>query len=146
MRLQLALSSAHSRVGDSFGGVLDEPVVVAGNTVAPRGAPVTGSVVAAKASGGLHDPGYLRVTLVSIDMNGKSVPLQTSSIFAKGGSYEKRKVPTMKSTETDGKGTAGESAEDSGNGSEPSFNPGQGDVRFSTGHRLTFRLAQPLHL
>jgi hypothetical protein len=32
------------------------------------------------------------------------------------------------------------------NRSQPSFTPSQGDVRFSTGHRLTFRLAQPLHL
>jgi hypothetical protein len=144
IRLQSPLSSADSRSGDSFQAVLDEPVVVAGKTVAPLGAPVTGSVVAAKASGGMHDPGYFRVTLASIVMNGKSTALETSSIFAKGGSYERRKV-TAKQSNVDGKGTAAEPAMDSGDGIGPLVNPGQRDVKFSTGRRLTFRLAQPLH-
>ncbi len=143
IRLQSPLSSANSRSGDSFQAVLDEPVVVAGKTVASPGAPVTGSVVAAKASGGMHDPGYLRVTLTSIVMNGKSTALETSSIFAKGRSYERRKVAAAKQSNADGKGTAAEPAVDSADGS---FNPGQGNVRFSTGRRLTFRLAQPLPL
>jgi hypothetical protein len=142
IRLQLAFSSADSRAGDSFQAVLDEPLVVAGKTVVPRGTPVTGSVVAAKASGGEHNPGYLRVTLVSIAMDGKSVALQTSSIFAKGGVYERRKLPAIKRSEADSKGVA--AAVESLNGSE--FSPGQADARFSTGRRLTFRLSQPLHL
>jgi hypothetical protein len=142
IRLQLAFSSADSRAGDSFQAVLDEPLVVAGKTVVPRGTPVTGSVVAAKASGGEHNPGYLRVTLVSIAMDGKSVALQTSSIFAKGGVYERRKLPAIKRSEADSKGVA--AVVESLNGSE--FSPGQADARFSTGRRLTFRLSQPLHL
>jgi hypothetical protein len=120
--LRLALSSADARAGDSFDAVLDAPVVVGGKTVAPRNAPVTGKVVATKASGGSYDPGYMRVTLASIAMNGKSIPLQTSSIFSKGRSYE-GVMPAA---------TAGV--------------PTPADVRFSTGHRFTFRLAQPLHL
>jgi len=142
IRLQSPLSSADSRSGDSFRAALDEPVVIGGKTIAPRGAPVTGSVVAAKASGGPHDPGYLRVTLALIVMNGKSTALETSSIFAKGGSYERRKVATAKQSNADGKGNAVEPAVDSGDGS---FNPGQRDAKFSTGRRLTFRLVQPSH-
>jgi len=140
IRLRIPLSSADSRVGDSFQAVLDEPVVVAGKTMVPRGTPVTGSVVAAKASGGPHDPGYVRLTLASIAMNGEAVPLQTSSIFAKGGSYEKRRA-TMTRSDGDGKDATTESR-----GNQLSFSPSQGDVRFSTGHRLSFRLTQPLHL
>jgi hypothetical protein len=140
IRLQSALSSAHSQAGDSFQAVLDEPMVVAGKTTVPRGTPVTGSVLAAKASAGPHDPGYLRLTLASIAMNGEAVPLQTSSVFAKGGSYEKRRA-TMKRSAGDGKDATTES-----HGNEFSFSPGQGDARFSTGRRLSFRLTQPLHL
>src|ERR1700691_1205173 len=140
IRLPMALSSKDSRPRDLFQAVLDEPVVIAGRTVAPQGTPVTGSVVAARASGSLNDPGYLRLTLASIVMNGKSVPLQTSSIFAKGGSYEKRKPTPLRNSATDGKGTAREPA--ASDGTETSTNPGQGDVRFSTGRRLTFRLTQ----
>ena len=146
IRLQLALSSADSRAGDSFQAALDDPVVVAGKTVLPRGAQVTGSVVAAKASGGPHDPGYLRVTLASIAIRGKSIPVETSSIFAKGRWYEKRSTAMMKRSAVDTPGSAAKSAMDSPSGSEPSVNPARSDVRFSTGHRLSFRLAQPLPL
>ncbi|HXR15873.1 MAG TPA: hypothetical protein VN777_06640 [Terriglobales bacterium] len=146
IRLQLALSSADSRVGDSFQAVLAEPVIVAGKTVVPQGTPVAGSVVAAKASGGVDDPGYLRVTLASIAMNGKSVPLHTSSIFAKGGSYEKRKPATLNRSEASGQSAITEPVADSGSGAGISYAHGPSDVRFSTGHRLTFRLARPLHL
>jgi hypothetical protein len=144
VRLQLALSSADSRVGDSFQAVLDDPVVVAGRTVLPRGTPFTGSVLAAKASRGPQDPGYLRMTLVSLAVDGKSIALQTSSIFKKGGSYKSRKTPTVKSSESDGSGEMADSAVNSGSGSASFFLPSQGDIRFSTGHRFTFRLAQPL--
>ncbi|MGA9965211.1 MAG: hypothetical protein WBQ10_08410 [Terriglobales bacterium] len=145
VRLQLALSSADSRVGDSFQAVLDEPVVVAGRTVLPRGTLFTGNVVAAKASGGPQDPGYLRMTLVSMAVDGKSIALQTFSIFAKGGSYKKRRAPTVNSSQADGRAEVAESAVNSRSGSDSFFLPSQGDIRFSTGHRFTFRLAQPLH-
>jgi hypothetical protein len=131
--------------------VLDEPLMVAGKTVVPRGAMVSGTVVAARAAGHLHDPGYLRVTLTSIVVNGKAVPLRTSSKFAKGGTYGKREMLAMNRSAGEGKDAGAESAVDSANGSGPLFHgpgigSGNGNVRFSTGHRLTFRLAQPLHL
>jgi hypothetical protein len=151
VRLQLPLSSTDSRGGDSFQAVLDEPVVVAGKTVVSRGTVVTGRVVAARAAAHLHDPGYLRVTLTSIVVNGKAVPLRTSSIFAKGGTYGKREMLAMNRSAAEGKGAGAESPTESANGSgplfhEPGVGSGNGDVTFSTGHRLTFRLAQPLHL
>jgi hypothetical protein len=146
IRLQAALSSADSRVGQSFDAVFDEPVIVAGKTVVPRGATVTGSVVAARAFQSLQQPGYLRVALQSIVVNGKAVPLRTSTVFAKGASYRKREAPTMTRSPADGRASIAESALNSASGTHPSLSPGSGDVRFSTGHRLTFRLAHPLHL
>ncbi|MGZ4816321.1 MAG: hypothetical protein ACXVZV_12980, partial [Terriglobales bacterium] len=71
---QNSISSASASAGQSFDAVLDEPLVVNGKTVAPRGAAVTGRVVEAKSSGRLHDSGYLRLTLSAITLNGKSVP------------------------------------------------------------------------
>jgi hypothetical protein len=141
IRLQTALSSANARAGDSFQAALDEPLVVAGKTMAPQGTPVTGSVVAARASGSPNDPGYLRLTLASIAMKGKSVRLETSRVFAKGRSLDKRPPTPIKSSETKA------SVEPAGgDGTGMSINLVQGDVRFSTGHRLVFRLAQPLQL
>jgi hypothetical protein len=95
VRLQSAVSSADSRAGDSFQAVLAEPIVVDGKIVVPSGTAVTGSVVAAKNSGGSNDPGYLRITLASIVVNGRSIPLEASSIFAKGGDHEKHRSPTI---------------------------------------------------
>lgn len=128
IRLQLPLSSASARVGESFSAVLDTPVIVAEKTVVPRGTLVTGSVMATKASE-LHDPGYLRLTLISMVVNGKTIPLRTSSIFAKGGSYASS--PTINGSAL--------------NSSQFSLSPSKDDVRFSTGHSLTFRLAQPFN-
>lgn len=136
VRLQEALSSAEARTGEPFDAVLDEPVIVAGKLVAPKGATVTGSVVTARASRSPRQPGYLRLTLSSIVVNGKAVPLRTSSIFAKGASYRKREAPAL-----DGQSAVSESA----NRTESPLIPSPPDVRFSTGHRFTFRLAQPLH-
>src|SRR5437868_10856563 len=54
--LSSAVSSERSRAGDTFDAVLDDPIIVEGQTLAPRGATITGRVVAAKPSGRLHDP------------------------------------------------------------------------------------------
>jgi hypothetical protein len=146
VRMQAALSSADSRVGESFEAVVDEPVIVAGKIVVPRGTMVTGSVLEARASRSPQQPGYLRLTLESMVVEEKAVPLRTSSIFAKGASYGKRETPTMTRSAADGKSAVANSALDSAKGTEPSPLPSHADVRFSTGRRLTFRLTQPLHL
>jgi hypothetical protein len=145
IRLRSGLSSANSRVGDSFEAVLDGSIIIAGKTIVPRGALVTGSVVDSKASAG-HDPGYLRMTLASIAMNGRSIPLQTSSIFAKGGSHERRPAEAVNRSRPGGNGTVPSALAGYGAGTGSSSAGTADDVRFSTGHRLTFRLIQPLHL
>jgi hypothetical protein len=140
VRLQIGLSSADAHSGDSFAAKIDEPIVFAGQTVVPLGALVTGTVLSAQAFEPLHDSGYLRVTLASITLNGKLMDVRTSSVFAKGSSSAK-----SKSFAVDHSGLAAigsnsllnlHSAKASGNG----------EVKFSTGHRFTFRLSEALHL
>jgi hypothetical protein len=152
IRLQSSLSSAASHSGDSFDAVLDEPIVVDGQTVAPRGAEVTGRVVAAKASGRLHDPGYLRLTLTSVSVNGKALPLQTSSIFARGGSLVKRNLAMIGGgtgagaliggIAGGGKGALIGGAIGAAGGTGAAYATGKKDVGFSAERRLTFRLTQ----
>jgi hypothetical protein len=145
VQLRLALSSADSRVGDTFEALLAEPLVV-GKAVVPRGTPVMGTVFAAKAAG-RYGPGYLRLALASFEMNGKSIPLQTSSIFTKGRSHDQRsQLATAHGSKPENDSVAPGALADSATSSEPSRKLNRGDVRFSTGHRFTFRLAQPLHL
>src|SRR5581483_8178085 len=90
VRLQATVSSESAVSGQMFDAVLAEPLVVDGKTVAPAGAAAVGRVVTAKRSGRLKSPGYLRLTLASVTIDGKSVPVQTSSIFAAGASHKKR--------------------------------------------------------
>lgn len=134
IRLQSALSSASSRSGDRFQGTLDDPIVIEGQTLVSRGAAVTGSVLEAKHSG-RFDPGYLRIALLSLTVNGKPVAIETSSLFAKGGSREERSAAII------GKGAAGATA-----GVGTSAAPAQKEMVFDTERRLSFRLAQSVNL
>jgi len=156
VRLQTAVSSASSQSGDLFDAVLDEPLAADGKTVVRRGARVRGKVVGAKASGNLQDPGYLRLTLTRISINGKSYPLQTSSIFVKGGAHEKRNLALIAGGASGGApigtvaaggqgalvGTAAGAAAES----EAVYPSRKQDVSFAAERRLTFRLSQPLSL
>jgi hypothetical protein len=122
VRLQKPLSSATASAGDSFEGIIDEPVVVDDQPLIARGAAVTGRVLDAKHSGGNRDPGYLRIALVSIDVAGKTVLIDTSSIFAKA-----------KSPSKEGRTAGGADV------------PNR-EIVFTPDRRLTFRLAQAADL
>jgi hypothetical protein len=129
IRLQSALSSASSHAGDTFSAILDEPIVIDGETLIAGGTPATGRVLEAKPSGRSREsslePGYLRIVLVSLNVGGKPVIIETSSIFAKGGSREERNPATG--------AASGASQKDK-------------DIVFGIDRRLNFRLAQTVDL
>ncbi len=154
IRLQNSVSSATASPGQSFDAVLDEPLVINGKTVAERGAPVTGRVVEAKSSGRIHNSGYLRLTLASITINGKSVPVETSSLFAKGANHNKRNAALIGGgagagaliggLAGGGKGALIGGLVGAGAGTGGAYATGKKDVAFGAERRLTFRLTQPL--
>jgi hypothetical protein len=154
IRLQSSVSSATAHSGDTFEAVLDEPVSVGGQTVAPRGAAVTGKVVAARASGRLQDPGFLELTLASISVNGKSVPVQSSSISVKGKSHQNRNWASIGGGAAaggligglagGGKGALIGSTVGAAGGTGYAYTTGKKDVGFGAERRLTFRLTSPL--
>ena len=118
VRLLATISSATARSGDVFTAALDEDIVTSsGETAIEQGTRVTGSIQAAKLPSG-RDPGYLRISLASIDFDGRQVPIETSSIFA-SGSHDKRPSPLTTKKK---------------------------DVSFDVNRRLTFRLAKTVEL
>jgi len=154
VHLQATLSSATAHSGDSFEAVLDEPIVVNGQVLAERGAPVTGRIMEAKAAGLSASAGYLRLTLHSILLRGQSSLAQSSSTFVKGVSPQKRNVALTGSEP--GRGTLmGASAP--GSPGYPGVSPAGGknghglttgmqDVTVGPERRLTFRLTEPIPL
>ncbi len=154
VRLQTSVSSANAAAGQEFDAVLDEPLEVNGVTVVPRGAAVVGRVVAARNSGRLHNPGYLRLALASIEINGKSVPVESSSIFIEGKSHKERNVAMIGGGAAGGaligalagggKGALIGSAIGAGAGTTGAYATGKKDVGFGAERRLVFRLTQPL--
>jgi hypothetical protein len=138
VRIRSAVSSATCHAGDSFAAVLDEPLVLDGQTVLARGAEVSGKVIAAKASG-QFDPGYLRLRLTGISVSGKPLRLETSSVFLKGGSRPVRGVALI------GKRTVPAAlVMADGAGSEALLPGTKNDVEFPAAGRLTFRLSEAL--
>jgi hypothetical protein len=126
VRLRSPLSSAESHAGDQFQAILEEPIVVQGQTLAAKGTAITGTVLAVKVSLS-RAPGYLRLALSSVVLNGKTVDIHTSSVFSKGGPREYSRTASHTELPPDPEGSGH-------------------DVQFSTARRLTFRLIEPLTL
>jgi glucose/arabinose dehydrogenase len=67
------ITASKSKVGDSFAATLATPIKIDSKTVIPKGAKLTGHLVAIKK----HE---MKVALASVIVRGKSVPLETISV------------------------------------------------------------------
>jgi len=154
VRLQNAVSSATSTPGDQFAAVLDLPIIVDGETIAPTGALATGRVVAARRSGRLTHPGYLRIALASVTVNGKAIPVQSSSVLVAGASHKKRNLAwigggagggaLIGAIASGGTGALIGSAIGAAGGTTAAYATGKKEVGFGPERRLTFRLTRPV--
>ncbi|MFZ0731571.1 MAG: hypothetical protein WAM79_04530 [Candidatus Sulfotelmatobacter sp.] len=113
VRLKEAIAARDSGVPTSFEGTLDEPVVIRGKTLLPRGATVSGRVESFRSSKLKPARGYIRLTLESVQSDSLDLPLQTASLFVRPA---------------------------------PQQDPSDSTIRVAKGHRLTFRLAEPVYL
>jgi hypothetical protein len=119
VRLNDLVSAEHPGPTNTFEAVLDEPVRIDGNVVVPRGSTVSGYVESAQMSDVKKNRGYIRLDLQSIDIGGRALPLQTSSLFTPGN-------PRLTLVD----------------GGKSSTNV----MTLEKGRRLTFRLTEPVYL
>jgi hypothetical protein len=119
VRLKSPILADGRSASEAFDAIVDEPVLVEGNTLLPRGTSVAGRVEAAHASQLKRNRGYVRLKLDSIAVAGQELPIQTSSLFVNGNADQ---------------------SEAAGSGASP------GIIRLESGRRLTFRLTEPVLL
>jgi len=80
IRMIDAVDSEKANVGDKFRATMDEPVLVNGDTVIPRGADVVVKLVDAKDSGKLTGRAELALSLQSVNVNGKQIDINTQTV------------------------------------------------------------------
>jgi hypothetical protein len=118
VRLTNPIATDNPSFSGVFDAVLDEAILAEGDVLLPRGASVAGRVESARASGLRRNRSYLRLTLDSVKVGNRELPIQTSSLFVR----------------------AVAAAAVFGSGSSPQV------VRLESGRRLTFRLSEPFSM
>jgi len=81
---ELTAGTSISRTG--FEAIVDQPVVVDGNTLLPRGTTASGRIEAVRISTVKPNRAYVRLALESVHVGGVDVPVQTASLFARQSS------------------------------------------------------------
>jgi hypothetical protein len=131
IQMESSLATARVSAGDSFTASVAGPLTMAGDTLVEGGTAVSGRVESAQPPedrpGLSPDPGYIRLTLNTITIDGRALAVQTSSLFARG-TFESR-------GSTSGPGS-----------SAPGSNVRARDFWVQKGRRLTFRLTAPVML
>jgi hypothetical protein len=90
------IDSTKNHVGDRFQASLEEPLMVNGSVVVPKGADVYGRLAESKESGTFTGRSQLRLELTGIVVNGQTVPVVTGEYEltgkSRGASTAKRTV------------------------------------------------------
>lgn len=156
VRMIDSVDSDVARLGESFRASMDEPVVVNGNTVIPRGADVVAKLVDDKRSGKLQGRTVLTLALVSVRANDRMVDVTTGDVSQASGSRGARSAKVVGGTAAagaiiggivgGGRGAAigAGSGAAVGAGAEMSMK-GQ-RVKIPSETRLTFTLTNPVRL
>ncbi len=80
VRLGETISAKNATAGQSFAGTLARAVSVDGNEVIPSGANVSGEVTQAQSAGKFKGAGVLAVRLTSVEVQGRSYNISTSTV------------------------------------------------------------------
>jgi hypothetical protein len=150
------VDSQRDGIGQTFRASVDEPVVVDGNTVIPRGADVVMKLVDDKESGKLSGRTELTLDLMSVTINGKPVEIDTETVTQASSSRTGRTAKVVGGTAAlgtvlgaiagGGRGAAiGALSGAAAGGAVQVLTKGQ-RVKIPSETRLAFTLQQPIRL
>jgi len=156
VRMIDSVNSQQSRLGETFRASVDEPVMVDGQTVVPRGADAITKLVEDQQSGKIEGKTVLTLVLQQVLVNGRMVDLTSGDVSQSSGSRGARSAKVIGGTAAlgaiigalagGGKGAAigAGSGAAVGTGAEV-LTKGQ-TVKIPSETRLTFVLQQPAQL
>ena len=153
IRMIDAVDSETNRVGQTFRASLDQPVMVDGETLIPRGADAVVKLVDAKESGKLTGRADLTLSLQSVSVNGRMLDINTQSINKESGSQGEKTAKVAGGTAAvgaiigaiagGGKGAAIGAGAGAAAGAGSQVITGGQRVRIPSETRLTFVLDNP---
>lgn len=156
VRMIDGIDSEKNRVGQTFQASLDEPVLINGNAVIPRGADVVVKLVDDKESGKLTGRAELTLSLVSVKVDGRAVDLNTQSVTqaseSRGGRTAKMATggaalgAIIGAIAGGGKGAAIGAASGAGAGTAVQVITKGQQVKIPSETRLTFVLDTPVRI
>jgi len=156
IRMIDSINSEQTRLGETFRASVDEPVMVGGQTVVPRGADAFVKLVEDKQSGKFAGKTVLTLELQQLMVNGRMMGVTTGDVSEASGSRGSRTAKVVGGTTAvgaiigaiagGGKGAAIGAASGAGvGGAAEAVTKGQ-VVKIPSETRLTFTVQQPIQL
>jgi hypothetical protein len=156
VRLIDSVDSERDSVGQTYRASLDEPIVVNGATLIPRGADAVVKLVDDKEAGKLSGKTVLTLDLMTVSVNGKPLEIDTQEATAEGASRGSRTAKVAGGTAAlgaiigalagGGKGAAIGAVSGAGVGTAASAATKGGTVKIPSESRLTFALRQNIRI
>jgi len=154
--LDQSVSSKTNNAGDHFDASLAAPVTAGDKVVLPVGTKVIGAVTLAHSAGRFKGNAALGLMLDSIIVNGKTYPIQATSVEHAGKGRGKRTAvgagggavlgAIVGAVAGGGKGAAIGAAAGAGAGTAGAAFTGKRDIDFPAETRLSFKLTQPVSI
>jgi hypothetical protein len=156
VRTAQAMSSKTSQAGETFTATVAQPVNVGGAMAIPDGAKATGTVVAAHPLGRFKGGAMLQVRLSSVEIDGQSVPVDSSSVARSEKGKGKRSATfigggaglgaLIGGLAGGGKGAAIGALSGAGAGTAGTAFTGNKDITIPAEYALSFKLLKPVEV